>query len=154
MQPKSIVAQRIQALRKEQEITQKGLCEATGIAINTIINYENSMREPQGRHLAKLEQFFGVSGSYLMGLTDDRTGKTEAEPAEDDHNPGEQIEQYEPAPVGYQLALDAETSDGNYTMIIVRCSDCGRTILTSTSTYTAGIGITHDLPRRCPYCGK
>ena len=60
MQPKSIVAQRIQELRKEQKITQKSLCGATGIAINTIIGYENSMREPQGRHLAKLEQFFSV----------------------------------------------------------------------------------------------
>ena len=47
MQPKSIVAQRIQELRKEQKITQKSLCGATGIAINTIIGYENSMREPQ-----------------------------------------------------------------------------------------------------------
>ena len=152
MQPKSIVAQRIQELRKEQKITQKSLCGATGIAINTIIGYENSMREPQGRHLAKLEQFFSVSGPYLMGLTDDRTGKTETGPAVDDHNPGEQIEQHEPDPVGYQLALDTGTSDGDYTGVIVQCADCGRIILTS--TYAAGIGITHDLPKRCPYCGK
>ena len=55
-------------------------------------------------------------------------------------------------PGSYQLALETGTRDGDHTAIIVECSECGRIILTS--TYASGSSVTHELPKRCPHCGK
>lgn len=150
MRPKSIVAKRIQQLRNDMQLTQGDFSRSIGIPLDTIVSYEVSRREPQGRHLAKLEQFFGVSGPYIMGLTDDRGGKEEAQPQPTTNT--DKTKQDEPTPASYQMALDTGTSDENYIGIIVRCASCNRIILTS--TYAAGVVITHDLPRYCPHCGK
>lgn len=66
------VGERIQMLRKECGLTQKSLAEKTGIPIRTIINYENSGREPNAKNMAALERYFNVSGEYLRGETDQR----------------------------------------------------------------------------------
>lgn len=66
------VGERIQMLRKECGLTQRSLAEETGIPIRTIINYENSGREPNAKNMAALERYFNVSGKYLRGETDQR----------------------------------------------------------------------------------
>lgn len=66
------IGERIQMLRKERNLTQKSLAEKTGIPIRTIINYENSGREPNAKNMAALERYFNVSGEYLRGETDQR----------------------------------------------------------------------------------
>ena len=66
------IGERIQILRKERGLTQKSLAEKTGIPVRTIINYENSSREPNAKNMAALERYFNVSGEYLRGETDQR----------------------------------------------------------------------------------
>lgn len=58
---------RIKALRKELDITQKQLSDYTGIAYQSIVNYELGRREPNSKAMAILEKFFGVSGAVLRG---------------------------------------------------------------------------------------
>lgn len=64
------IGERIQMLRKERGLTQKSLAEKTGIPVRTIINYENSCREPNAKNMAALERYFNVSGEYLRGESD------------------------------------------------------------------------------------
>lgn len=68
----SSLASRIKTLRAEKGVTQKQLADATGIAYGTIIGYENGKREPNSKAMAALEDYFGVSGAYLRGESDQR----------------------------------------------------------------------------------
>lgn len=71
MKEKSIFAQRLLGLRRAQGLTQIELAQSVGISWAAIRNYENSLREPNAAFLVALEEYFGVSGSYLLGLKDD-----------------------------------------------------------------------------------
>lgn len=64
------IAAQIKNLRLSKGITQKELAEQTGIALQSIINYENGRREPNSKAMAALEQYFGVSGEFLRGGVD------------------------------------------------------------------------------------
>ncbi len=66
------IGQRIRELRAENGLTQKSLAVQTGIPIRTLINYENSNREPNAKNMAILERFFKVSGDYLRGESNER----------------------------------------------------------------------------------
>ena len=66
------IATQIKNLRLSKGITQKELAEQTGIALQSIINYENGRREPNSKAMAALERYFGVSGEFLRGETDER----------------------------------------------------------------------------------
>ncbi len=72
MPAKSRLASRIAELRKERKLTQPELANETGLSYVSIRNYENSIREPNSRAMVILERFFGVSGAYLRGETDQR----------------------------------------------------------------------------------
>lgn len=67
----------IRALRKEMGLTQQALADQTGIPVRTIINYENSAREPNAKNMAILERFFNVSGEYLRGDSSERLHPTQ-----------------------------------------------------------------------------
>lgn len=41
------------------------------LSYDTVSGYESDRREPTGWALAAMEEYFGVSGSYLLGLKDD-----------------------------------------------------------------------------------
>ncbi|MEG0484043.1 MAG: helix-turn-helix domain-containing protein [Oscillospiraceae bacterium] len=58
---------RLKTLRSDAGITQKQLAEATGIPLQSLINYENGRRDPNSKALSALEQYFAVSGAYLRG---------------------------------------------------------------------------------------
>lgn len=64
------IAAQIKDLRISKGITQKELAQQTGIALQSIINYENGRREPNSKAMAALERYFGVSGEFLRGETD------------------------------------------------------------------------------------
>ena len=64
------IAAQVKNLRLSKGITQKELAEQTGIALQSIINYENGRREPNSKAMAALEQYFGVSGEFLRGGVD------------------------------------------------------------------------------------
>lgn len=57
----------IQLLRKGRGLTQQQLADQTGIAYQSIVNYELDRREPNSKAMAILEKFFGVSGAVLRG---------------------------------------------------------------------------------------
>lgn len=67
------IAQNIRMLRKEKNLTQKELGKELNIPFRTIMNWERGIREPSSQNMATLEQFFGVSGSFLRGETNIRT---------------------------------------------------------------------------------
>ena len=66
------IAGRLKELRIAAGVTQKELASSTGIALQSIINYENGRREPNSKAMAALERYFNVSGEYLRGETDQR----------------------------------------------------------------------------------
>lgn len=66
------VGENIRLLRKEKNLTQQALADQTGIPVRTIINYENSSREPNAKNMAILERFFNVSGEFLRGESEIR----------------------------------------------------------------------------------
>lgn len=60
-------AEVLQFLRKKNGLTQKQLSTEIGISLSSIISYENGLRRPNSKALAKLEAYFQVSGDYLLG---------------------------------------------------------------------------------------
>lgn len=68
---KNAFAIRLKYLREERGITQRELAKLSGISYGSIIDYENSRSAPSFKSMAALEQYFGVSGAYLRGETDE-----------------------------------------------------------------------------------
>lgn len=67
------IAVRLKELRVSAGITQKELATSTGIALQSIINYENGRREPNSKAMVALERYFNVTGEYLRGESSERT---------------------------------------------------------------------------------
>ena len=62
---------RIKELRKQKNITAKELADMLGISQSMLTNYENGSSTPRDNSIwEKLSEYFGVTVSYLMGLTD------------------------------------------------------------------------------------
>ena len=57
----------LKRLRKSKGLTQKELAQKTGISLHSIAGYENGRRSPNSVAMVKLETFFKVKGSYLLG---------------------------------------------------------------------------------------
>lgn len=64
------IGSRIKMLRKSKQMTQRELADILSISYGSIVDYENGRREPNSKAMAALEQYFGVTGSYLRGETD------------------------------------------------------------------------------------
>lgn len=63
---------KIKELRKEKNITVAELAKELGISQSMLTNYENGNGTPRDESIwEKLSQIFGVSKSYVMGLTTD-----------------------------------------------------------------------------------
>lgn len=61
------IGETLKALRSSHGITQKDLSAATGIPLQSIINYENDRREPSFKATVALERYFGITCSDLLG---------------------------------------------------------------------------------------
>ena len=61
---------RLRQVRKQKEITLKEVAEDTGIADNTLQQYETEKREPKKETWIKLADYYCVPVAYLMGLPD------------------------------------------------------------------------------------
>ena len=66
----NISGQRLKELRKEKELTLRGLEEATSINYSNLCYMENGERDITGNNLIILASFFDVSTDYLLGLSD------------------------------------------------------------------------------------
>jgi transcriptional regulator with XRE-family HTH domain len=60
------LGQRLKILRKERGLSLKDLDGLSGIAYNTISEYENGKLKPSGENLMKLSDALGVSMNYLQ----------------------------------------------------------------------------------------
>ena len=66
-----VMAERLKALRIEQNIGQNLLAKELQISNASISYWENGKQEPSAQAIFKLADYFGVSADYLLGLTDD-----------------------------------------------------------------------------------
>ena len=146
MKEKSILAQNIQTLRKKKDWTQKQLAQNIGFPMQTIVNYENSLREPECKALVALEQVFGVTGAQLYGL--------EPLPYPEDTEP--QIQLHETplplrlAPASYLIGMDGGSESGDFPSLALRCSERGQFIYQG--TIAPGAEATVEIPQSCPRC--
>lgn len=67
-----IFVKRIKTLREEQGLGVRELAAKIGISHAAISFYENCKRTPDIGVCKKFADFFGVSGDYLLGLSDER----------------------------------------------------------------------------------
>ena len=68
---------RLRELREKNNLPLKELGQKTGMANNTLSQYETGKREPKLETWNKLAEYFNVPTSYLMGLSDDVEGWNE-----------------------------------------------------------------------------
>ena len=67
------MAQRIEALRTEQNLSRPALAQALGLPRTAIEKFETGRQTPSKDQQEKLATFFGVSIFYLRAESDDRT---------------------------------------------------------------------------------
>ena len=67
------MAQRIEALRTEQNLSRPALAAALGLPRTAIEKFETGRQTPSKDQQEKIADFFGVSVFYLRGESDDRT---------------------------------------------------------------------------------
>jgi DNA-binding XRE family transcriptional regulator len=67
------MAQRIEALRTEQNLSRPALAAALGLPRTAIEKFETGRQTPTKEQQEKLAAFFGVSVFYLRAESDDRT---------------------------------------------------------------------------------
>lgn len=73
------MANRVKQLRQQRKVTLQQLSNKTGISISSLSAYENNRRSPKIENWIKLADFFGVSVSYLQGVSDKKnTSKYES----------------------------------------------------------------------------
>ena len=66
-------SERLLALRKERNLTQKQVYEAVDMSALGYQRYEYGTRNPSLEILIKIATYFNVSTDYLLGLSDDPT---------------------------------------------------------------------------------
>jgi len=69
----SKLPERLLALRSERGLSQKGLVEKMGFALNTYVRYERGERVPDADALIRIADFYGVTLDYLVGRAEERT---------------------------------------------------------------------------------
>ncbi|MBR2372144.1 MAG: helix-turn-helix transcriptional regulator [Clostridia bacterium] len=62
-----VFQERLFALRKEFEYTQREVAQMLGISQPSYIRYENGTSQPNLQTLAKIADIFDVSVDYLLG---------------------------------------------------------------------------------------
>lgn len=67
------MAQRMEALRTEQNLSRPALAQALGLPRTAIEKFETGRQTPTKEQQEKLAAFFGVSVFYLRAESDDRT---------------------------------------------------------------------------------
>ena len=68
----SLFRKNLRCLLESRGYTCKGLAEGIGSAPATISRYLTGVRNPNGRVLLKIGQFFNVSVDWLVGFSDDK----------------------------------------------------------------------------------
>lgn len=66
------MGERLRALRRAKQLTQKQVSERLGIAVSTLSGYELEEKHPSYAMLMKLAKLYDVSTDYLIGMEDVR----------------------------------------------------------------------------------
>ena len=101
------LAQRIEALRTERNLSRPALSAALGFSKNAVEKFETGRQTPTKDQQDKLAEYFGVSLFYLRGESSDRTRQDDwmdAAPAEE--------AQYVPRPAPAPKRKSAEEPQG------------------------------------------
>lgn len=61
------LGQRLFLLRADKGVSQKQVCDKTGISTNAYSYYESDKSEPTASRIVWLCDYFGVSVDYLLG---------------------------------------------------------------------------------------
>lgn len=64
------IGERIREIRKDKKMTQRELAALTGVAENTIRQYELHLRKPKVEQLKRIARVFDCSLDYLTGADD------------------------------------------------------------------------------------
>ncbi|WP_172357958.1 helix-turn-helix domain-containing protein, partial [Lactococcus insecticola] len=68
----------IKSLRKEKGLTMKELAKILEVTEASISRWENGKTPPRFDKIKKLSDYFGVSESYILGLSDERNQSNKA----------------------------------------------------------------------------
>lgn len=63
-------SERLVELRKEHNLSQQGLANATGISQSSIARWELNICDPGATAIITLAKYFGETTDYILGLTD------------------------------------------------------------------------------------
>ena len=59
---------RLKMLRERNNLTMHDVVSRTGISQSLLSNYENNLRNPTAKSIAKLAECFNVTTDYMLGL--------------------------------------------------------------------------------------
>ena len=75
MNKENIFGERVYLLRKQAGLSQKQLGVVLGLSNKAICTMEGGSRGTTIERLVMLAEYFNVSTDYLLGITDDPTGR-------------------------------------------------------------------------------
>src|ERR1700694_2576249 len=63
--------ERLKEAREKKRLSQRDLCELSGMSEPQLSRYENGKAEPSLRYLEVLAKYLEVTSDFLLGLSDD-----------------------------------------------------------------------------------
>jgi transcriptional regulator with XRE-family HTH domain len=107
-----VLGERLRLIRNERGLSQRDVESATGIHYSSVAHYELGLKNPSRKKLEALAKYYGVSVSWLLGHTDQRT-VPEINVAPDQIR--EEVAQYTPTTVTdprvLEIARELQTMD-------------------------------------------
>ena len=67
---------RIRELREDNDLTQQKVADYLGTTQQVYARYENGINEIPVRHIISLCKLYKVTADFILGLSDDSTGKS------------------------------------------------------------------------------
>lgn len=65
-----VFAFRLRKLRERRRVSRRTLADLCGVSKSAMARYERGEREPSGKLVCELADYFGVSADYLLGRTE------------------------------------------------------------------------------------
>lgn len=82
------IPERLVFIRKEFGYTRARLSDEIGVPYGTIAKYESGEREPGHSYLIKIANKFGVTTDYILGVEEEKTPPSPAEPDKEESGRG------------------------------------------------------------------
>ena len=73
-----MLPERLKELRAERSLLQKDIARIFNVSLGAVGNWESGTRIPDTDTLSRIADYFHVTVDYLLGRTDDPTGKEQA----------------------------------------------------------------------------